>query len=345
MADEAKLEATAWAMVAPGKGILAIDETSPTCTKRFDEFGIESTAESRRDYREMLIRAPGIAEYVSGAILYDETIRQDAADGRPLVDVLNAQGIIPGIKVDTGAKPLDGAPGETLTEGLDGLAGRLNEYREIGARFTKWRAVIRIGPGMPSRRCIEANAHALARYASLAQDAALVPIVEPEVLMDGDHDIRRCRDVTEEVLHAVFGQLVTQNCLLEGMVLKPNMVIPGSACPNQADAEEIAELTLQTLRRCVPAAVPGIAFLSGGLTGEQACAYLNEMTVRGPHPWQLTYSFGRALQYPALEIWSGDAANVPAAQSAFLHRARMAALARSTAYSPELERASSKLVR
>ncbi len=338
MADERTLEATARAMVAPGKGILAIDETSPTCTKRFDEFGIESTVESRRDYREMLITTRGVAEYVSGAILYDETIRQQAADGRPIVDVLNARGIIPGIKVDTGAKPLAGAPGETVTEGLDGLAGRLSEYREIGARFTKWRAVIRIGSGMPSRRCIEANAHALARYAALAQEAGLVPIVEPEVLMNGDHDIRRCQDATEEVLHAVFGQLVAQRCLLEGMVLKPNMVTPGSACPNQAGAEEIAELTIQTLRRCVPAAVPGIAFLSGGQTGEQACANLNAMVSTGPLPWELTYSFGRALQYPALEIWGGDAANVPAAQSAFLHRARMSSLACSGAYSPETER-------
>jgi fructose-bisphosphate aldolase class I len=333
-------------MVARGKGVLAIDETSPTCSRRFDEFGIESTPESRRDYRQTLITAPGIAEYVSAAILYDETIRQGASDGRPIVDVLNGAGIIPGIKVDTGARPMAGAPGETVTEGLDGLAERLAEYREIGARFTKWRAVIRVAQGpspedrLPTRRCVEANAHALARYAALAQEAGLVPIVEPEVLMNGAHDIRRCREVTEEVLHAVFGQLVAQHCRLEGMVLKPNMVVPAAECPDQSGSTEIAELTVQTLRRCVPAAVPGVAFLSGGLTGEQACTYLSEMVARGPHPWQLTYSFGRALQYPALETWGGKAENIPAAQSAFLHRARMASLARSGAYSPEMERLS-----
>jgi fructose-bisphosphate aldolase class I len=337
MLDEGKLEATARAMIAPGKGILAIDETSPTCTKRFDTLGIESTKDTRRDYREMLITTPGVAEYVSGAILFDETIRQNAADGRPIADVLNGQGIITGIKVDTGARPLAGAPGETVTEGLDGLAGRLAEYREIGARFTKWRAVIRIGPGMPSRRCIEANAHALARYAVLAQEAGLVPIVEPEVLMDGDHDIRRCQEVTEEVLNNVFDQLFRQRCLLEGIVLKPNMVIPGSGCPVQAETREIAELTVQTLRRCVPAAVPGVAFLSGGQTGDEACTNLNAMNGGESQPWELTYSFGRALQYPALEIWRGNAANVPAAQSAFLHRARMSGLARSGRYSPSLE--------
>jgi fructose-bisphosphate aldolase class I len=344
MTDSNDLRTTARAMVAPGKGILAIDETVGTCTKRFDEAGIESTETSRRDYREMLVSTPGIGEYVSGSILYDETLRQSAADGRAMVDVLNAQGILPGIKVDTGAKPMGGALGETVTEGLDGLAGRLSEYRGIGARFTKWRAVIRVAQvpspedGLPSRRCIEANAHALASYAALAQEAGLVPIVEPEVLMSGDHDIGRCQEVTEEVLHAVFGQLVAQRCLLEGMVLKPNMVVPGADCPDQADADQIAERTIETLRRCVPAAVPGIAFLSGGLTGEQACTYLSEMSSRGPHPWELTYSFGRALQYPALEIWSGDPANVPAAQAAFLHRARMASLARSGAYTPDLER-------
>jgi fructose-bisphosphate aldolase class I len=326
--------------VAPGKGVLAIDETSGTCTKRFDEVGIESTSESRRDYREMLISTPGLGEYVSGAILYDETIRQSAADGRPVVEVLTAQGIIPGIKVDTGAKPLAGAPGETVTEGLDGLAARLNEYHDIGARFTKWRAVIRIAAAMPTRRCIEANAHALARYAVLAQEAGLVPIVEPEVLMDGGHNIERCQEVTEEVLHTVFDQLFRQRSLLEGIVLKPNMVVPGAECPSQPDAAEIAEITVRTLGRCVPAAVPGIAFLSGGQTGDQACSNLNAMTRGAPQPWELTYSFGRALQYPALEIWGGKAANAPAAQAAFLHRARMAGLARSGRYSPALERVS-----
>lgn len=337
MAHVGTLESTARAMVAPGKGMLAIDETGGTCTKRFNELGIESTEDSRRDYREMLITTPGIGEYVSGAILFDETIRQNAADGRALVEVLRVQGVIPGIKVDTGAKPMAGAPGETVTEGLDKLADRLHEYHDIGARFTKWRAVIRIGDGMPRRRCIEANAHALARYAALAQEAGLVPIVEPEVLMDGDHDIRRCQEVTEEVLNNVFDQLFRQRCLVEGIVLKPNMVIPGVGCLVQADAREIAELTLQTLRRCVSAAVPGIAFLSGGQTGEEACSNLNAMNCGGSQPWGLTYSFGRALQYPALEIWRGNAANVPAAQSAFLHRARMSGLARSGQYSPSLE--------
>ena len=340
MTDQSELRETALAMVAPGKGILAIDETVATCTKRFEELGIESTPESRCDYREMLVTTPGCGDYVSGAILYDETIRQLGSDGRPLVDLLRSQGIAPGIKVDTGAKPMAGATGETATEGLDGLGDRLAEYREIGARFTKWRAVIRIADGLPTLRCIEANAHALARYAVIAQEAGLVPIVEPEVLMNGPHGIRRCQDVTEEVLQAVFGQLAAQRCLLEGIVLKPNMVLPGTECPNQSSADEIASLTLQTLHRCVPAAVPGVAFLSGGLTGEQACIYLNELATLGPHPWQLTYSFGRALQYPALEIWAGDPANTPAAQAAFLHRAKMSSLARAGAYSPDLERAS-----
>ncbi len=339
MIDPAALEATARAMVAPGKGILAIDETIGTCTKRFEEFRIESTPESRRDYREMLVSTSGVGDYVSGAILYDETLRQSAADGRAMVELLNSQGIIPGIKVDTGAQPMaGGAPGETLTEGLDGLSDRLAEYYQIGARFTKWRAVIRNGHGLPTRRCVEANAHALARYAVAAQEAGLVPIVEPEVLMTGAHDIARCQEVTEEVLHEVFGQLFAQRVLLEGIVLKPNMVVPGEDCPDQPGAAEIAGRTIETLRRCVPAAVPGIAFLSGGLTGEQACAYLNEMAARGPHPWQLTYSFGRALQYPALGTWAGNPANVPAAQSAFLHRARMSALGRSGAYTPDLDR-------
>ncbi len=338
-AAEERLKATAKAMVAPGKGILAIDETSPTCTKRFTEVGIESTEDSRRAYREMLVTSAVAGQYISSAILFDETIRQVASDGRPFVDALQAAGIIPGVKVDTGARPLAKAPWESVTEGLDRLRERLNEYREIGARFTKWRAVLRIGPGLPSRYCVRANAHALGRYAALAQEAGLVPIVEPEVLMDGEHDIHRCQEVTEEVLLAVFGELAAQRCLLEGIVLKPNMVIPGTQCRVQASPSEIAEHTLATLRRCVPAAVPGIAFLSGGQTGEEACANLNAMASRGPHPWELSFSFGRALQYPALPIWAGEATNAPAAQTAFLHRARMSSLARSGAYSQETESA------
>jgi len=331
------LIATAKAMVAPGKGILAVDESTKTCTKRFAELGIESTETSRRDYREMMFRALGIGEHVSGVILYDETIRQDAADGSRIVDVLNAAGILPGIKVDTGAKLLAGAPGETVTEGLDGLRDRLAEYREIGARFTKWRAVLRVSDEMPSRGCIEANAHALGRYAALAQEAGLVPIVEPEVLMDGGHDIQRCRVVTSEVLQTTFEQLSAQRVLLEGIVLKPNMVIAGSDCSRQAESDEIAELTLATLREFVPDEVPGIAFLSGGQTGEEVCTNLDAMVRRGDLPWELTYSFGRALQYPGLEIWGGS--NVADAQAALLHRAHMSSFARSGRYSAAEERA------
>ncbi|HEV8574206.1 MAG TPA: class I fructose-bisphosphate aldolase [Dehalococcoidia bacterium] len=337
MSSEDGLIATAVAMVAEGKGILAIDETSPTCTKRFTQFGIASTEETRRAYREMLVTTPGISEYIRAAILFDETIRQKMSDGRPFGDALTAAGIIPGIKVDTGARPLAKAPGETVTEGLDGLRERLKEYRELGARFTKWRAVIRIGLGLPSWYCIQANAHALGRYATLAQEAGLVPIVEPEVLMDGDHDIQRSQEVTEEVLLAVFDELSAQRCLLEGVILKPSMVTVGSDSRTQTDATEIAKQTLTTLRRCVPAAVPGIAFLSGGQTGEEACANLNAMASRGSLPWELSFSFGRALQYPALQIWGGEAANVPAAQLAFLHRARMSSLARAGGYSENTE--------
>ncbi len=337
MTDSDTLIATAKAMVAPGKGILAADESIKTCTKRFAEFGIESTETSRRDYREMMFRAPGVGEYVSGAILYDETIRQNAADGSRIVDVLKDAGVLPGIKVDTGAKPLAGAPGETITEGLDGLRDRLAEYREIGARFTKWRAVLSVSDEMPSRYCIETNAHALGRYAALAQEAGLVPIVEPEVLMIGNHDVQRCRAVTEQALQTTFEQMSAQRVLLEGIVLKPNMVISGSDCPRQATSDEIAELTLSTLREFVPPEVPGIAFLSGGQTGEEACTNLDAMVRRGGLPWELTYSFGRALQYPSLEIWGGS--NVAEAQAALLHRARMSSLARSGRYSAGEERA------
>ena len=337
MTDTDTLIATAKAMVVPGKGILAVDESTETCTKRFAEFGIESTKTSRRDYREMMFRAPGISEYVSGAILYDETIRQDAADGSRIVDVLNDVGVLPGIKVDTGVKPLAGAPGETITEGLDGLRDRLAEYREIGARFTKWRAVLKVSDETPSRNCIEKNAQALGRYAALAQEAGLVPIVEPEVLMDGDHDIQRCRVVTSQVLQATFEQLSAQCVQLSSIVLKPNMVIAGSDCLRQATSAEIAELTLATLREFVPDEVPGIAFLSGGQTGEEACTNLDTMARRGDLPWELTYSFGRALQYPSLEIWGGS--NGADAQAALLHRARMSSLARSGRYSAVEERA------
>jgi len=325
-------------MLTAGKGILAIDETSPTCTKRFAEYGIESTEKSRRAYREMLVTTPGVGEYISSAILFDETIRQTTSEGRPFVDALKARGIIPGVKVDTGARPLANAPGETVTEGLDRLRERLNEYGEAGAQFSKWRAVFNIGSALPSRYCIQANAHALGRYAALAQEAGVVPIVEPEVLMNGAHDINRCQEVTEEVLLAVFEELADQHCLFEAMILKPNMVTPGRDSRIQADASEIAQLTLTTLRRCVPAAVPGIAFLSGGQSGEEACANLNALVSRGNLPWQLGFSFGRALQYPALQIWGGEGANVPAAQSAFLHRAKMSSLAQAGAYSTDLER-------
>jgi fructose-bisphosphate aldolase class I len=339
MTNEEKLEATANAMVARGKGILAIDETSGTCTKRFTEVGIECTESSRGAYREMLFTTPGIGEYVSAVIMYDETIRQSDADGTRFVDLLNAADIIPGIKVDTGAKPLAKAPGETVTEGLDGLRERLKEYGEMGARFTKWRAVISIGPGIPSRYCIETNAHALGRYAALAQEAGLVPIVEPEVIWNGEHDIHRCREVTEDVLNSVFEQLTLQLCFLEGIILKPNMITSGRDCPAHADTDEIAELTLRTLRSRVPAAVPGIAFLSGGQSGEEACERLGAMASESLLPWELSFSFGRALQRPALQIWGGNSANVPAARSAFLHRARMASMARGGRYSRNMEKA------
>jgi len=332
------LNKIARAMVAPGKGVLAIDETAPTATKRFDKLGIESTPESRRDYRMMLCLTPGAGDYVSGAILYDETIRQQAPDGRPVPEALNAAGIIPGIKVDTGAKPLAASPDETITEGLDGLRDRLKEYYEIGARFAKWRAVIKIGPHMPSRLCIETNAHALGRYAALAQEAGIVPIVEPEVLMDGDHDIDRCQQATEAVLRAVFQELASQNVQLEGMILKPNMTVPGMTCPEQATPGIVAARTLETLRRCVPAAVPGIAFLSGGMTGEEACRNLNEINKQPNLPWEVSYSFGRALQFPAMEVWAGKESNIAAAQAAFAHRARMTSLARQGKYAPEMER-------
>ena len=285
-----------------------MDESNPTCNKRFAKLGIPQTEEARRAYREMIVTTPGLGECISGAILCDETIRQQKRDGTPFVEVIADAGIIPGIKVDTGAKDMAGHPGEKITEGLDGLRDRLTEYFQMGARFAKWRAVIAVGDGIPSRGCIEANAQALARYAALCQEAGLVPIVEPEVLMDGGHTLERCGEVTEDVLRAVFSQLYTQRVMLEGMILKPNMVLPGSACPKQETVDEVADATVKCLLRAVPAAVPGIAFLSGGQSGELASARLNAMNVRFKSrlPWALAFSFARAIQQPALEIWRGE---------------------------------------
>jgi fructose-bisphosphate aldolase class I len=334
----AELEQVARALVAPGKGILAIDETVATCTKRFLAAGIESTPESRLAYREMLCTAPGASDFISGAILYDETIRQETGSGRPFPEMLARVAILPGIKVDTGAKALAGSPDETITEGLDGLRDRLNEYREMGARFTKWRAVIRIGDKLPTPYCIGANAHALGRYAALAQEAGLVPIVEPEVLMNGTHGIDVDQEVTETVLRTVFNELTGAGVALEGIVLKPNMVTAGDQSGTPMDTADVAAHTIETLRRCVPAVVPGIAFLSGGQSGEESCANLGAMARDATLPWQLSYSFGRALQYPALEVWGGEERNIPSAQSAFLHRARMSSLARDGQYRADMER-------
>jgi fructose-bisphosphate aldolase, class I len=333
----ADLNETARALVAPGKGILAADESTGTIKKRLDSIGVESTEETRRAYREMLFTTEGAAEHISGVILYDETIRQSASDGTPFPKVLERQGIIPGIKVDKGAKPLANAEGETITEGLDGLRERLEEYRELGARFTKWRAVISIGAEIPSEYCLWTNAHALARFAGLSQEAGLVPIVEPEVLMDGDHTIDRSFEVTSRTLHAVFTELRDQRVVYEDMLLKPNMVLSGYDCPGQASDEQVAELTLKCFRRHVPAAVPGIVFLSGGQSDEDATSRLNTMNAMGPHPWELSFSYGRALQAPPLKAWGGDPANVAAGQEAYLHRAKMNGLARSGSYSPDME--------
>jgi len=332
-----ELEVVASALVAPGKGILAADESSGTIEKRFTSIGVESTEENRRGYRDLLLTTEGAADHISGVILYDETIRQSSADGTAFPAKLNEQEIIPGIKVDKGAKPLAGAAGETVTEGLDGLRERLEEYRGLGARFTKWRAVITIGDGIPSEYCIWTNAHALARFAALSQEAGLVPIVEPEVLMDGTHTIERSFDVTSRTLHAVFTELRDQRVHFEGMLLKPNMILSGYECQEQAGVEQVAAETITCFRRHVPAAVPGIVFLSGGQTDEAASAHLNAMNLSGPHPWELSFSYGRALQAPALKAWRGDPDNVTAAQAAYLHRARMNGLARSGSYSPELE--------
>jgi fructose-bisphosphate aldolase class I len=332
------MEGTARALVAEGKGILAADESVSTLTKRFDALGIPSTEQSRRAYREMLFTAPGAAEFISGVIMYDETIRQKSSTGTPLAQVLSSQGIVPGIKVDTGAKPLAGSSGETVTEGLDELRDRLAEYRGLGARFAKWRAVIRITDALPSRACVGANAHALARYAALCQEAGLVPIVEPEVLMDGSHTIERCEEVTGVILHAVFEALFEQRVSLESMLLKPNMVIAGKECPRRASVQEVATATLRCLRRHVPAAVPGIVFLSGGQSDRMATAHLNAMNqLPAPRPWTLSFSYGRALQDAALEAWHGRQENLKSGQQALSHRARCNSAASCGTYRDEME--------
>jgi fructose-bisphosphate aldolase, class I len=335
----AELNKVAEAMVAPGRGILAADESSGTIKKRFDAIGVDSTADNRRDYRELLFRSnEAMSKYISGVILYDETIRQNAKDGTPLVKVIEKAGALPGIKVDKGTKALPFAPGEVITEGLDGLRERLVEYRGLGAKFAKWRAVIDVGAGIPTWNCIKANAHALARYAALCQDEGIVPIVEPEVLMDGDHDIDRCFDVTEKVLKTTFNELFDAHVQLEGMVLKPNMVLPGKKCAKRASVAEVAEQTVTVLKICVPAAVPGIAFLSGGQSDEEATAHLDAMNKIGGCPWKLTFSYGRALQAAPQRTWSGKLDNVSAAQRAFGHRARMNGLAALGQWKSDLEK-------
>jgi fructose-bisphosphate aldolase class I len=335
--NQGELARIAKAMVAKNKGILAADESSGTITKRFTSIKIESTEENRRTYRELLFTAPGVAEYISGVILYDETIRQKTKDGTPFPEYLAKQGIIPGIKVDTGAKPLAFFKGETITEGLDGLRERLVEYYKLGARFAKWRAVIDIGDGIPTSFAIQANAHALARYAALCQENDIVPIVEPEVLMDGAHTIERCEEVTHTVLQTVFDQLFEHRILLEGMVLKPNMVISGKKAPKRAGPEQVAEATLRVLKRHVPPAVPGIAFLSGGQSSEEATLHLSLMNKAGPLPWSLTFSYGRALQDDALKTWAGQPANFAAAQKQMAKRARLNSLATTGSYSTSME--------
>jgi fructose-bisphosphate aldolase, class I len=334
------LESIAQAMVAPGKGILAADESSGTIKKRFDAIKVESTEENRRDYRELLFRTEeAMKNHISGVILYDETIRQKAKDGTPLVDLIKKAGSIPGIKVDAGAKPMPGFPGETVTEGLDGLRERLAEYYALGARFAKWRAVIDIASGIPTTACIEANAEALARYAALCQEAKIVPIVEPEVLMDGDHTADRCFEVTEATLRAVFNRLALHNVNLEGTILKPNMIVSGKKCPKQAGVEEVAEKTIACFKRVVPAAIPGIVFLSGGQSDEDATAHLNAMNAIGGFPWKMSFSYGRALQAAPQKAWAGKPENVPAAQQAFLHRAKMNGLAALGDWESKLEKA------
>jgi fructose-bisphosphate aldolase, class I len=336
-----RLEDIALAMVADGKGILAADESSGTIKKRFDAIGVTSTEEARRDYRELLFRSDeAMTKHISGVILYDETIRQKAADGTPLVDLIRKAGAVPGIKVDAGAKPLAGFPGDTITEGLDGLRERLADYYKLGARFAKWRAVIDINEdeNVPSATSIDANCHALARYAALCQEAGIVPIVEPEVLMDGSHDIETCFEITKATLLQLYAELYAANVVLEGTILKPNMVVPGKKSGTSASPEEVAEMTIKLFRETVPVAVPGIAFLSGGQSDEEATANLNAMNAMGPHPWKLTFSYGRALQAAPQKAWGGKKENVAAAQAAFTHRARMNGLAALGQWKPELEK-------
>ena len=338
-----RLEDIAAAMVKDGQGLLAADESTGTIKKRLDSIGVDNSEDNRRDYREMLFRSQeAMNNYVSGVILFEETLHQKAADGTPFVDLIRAAGAVPGIKVDKGAQSMAGHAGETVTEGLDGLRDRLNGYHQAGARFAKWRAVISINDGLPSRGAIKANSHSLARYAALCQEAGIVPIVEPEVQMDGnpgDHTIERCHEVTSEVLNSVFAELYDQNVKLEGIVLKPNMIVPGSNCPVQPGTDVVAEHTVSVLRRAVPCAVPGIAFLSGGLSEGDATAHLAAMNANYDLPWKLTYSYGRALQAAALKAWGGKSENVPAAQAAFTHRAKMNSLAALGEYQPDLEAA------
>ncbi|MEA2994240.1 MAG: fructose-bisphosphate aldolase, class [Alphaproteobacteria bacterium] len=335
----AELNKVAEAMVAPGRGILAADESSGTIKRRFDAIGVECTEDNRRDYRELMFRSTeAMSKYISGVILYDETIRQKAKDGTPLVKVIEKAGSLPGIKVDKGIKPLPFCTGEVITEGLDGLGERLAEYRKLGAKFAKWRAVVDIGPGIPTYNCIKANAHALARYAALCQQEDIVPIVEPEVLMDGDHDIDRCFEVTEQTLKIVFNELFDAHVQLEGIVLKPNMIVPGKKSGKKASVQEVAEKTVTVLKLCVPAAVPGIAFLSGGQSDELATAHLDAMNKIGGLPWKLTFSYGRALQAPVQKTWRGKSENVAAAQRAFAHRAEMNGLAALGKWKAEMEK-------
>src|SRR6478752_1510676 len=337
--DVQELEKVAEAIVADGKGILAADESGGTIKKRFDTIGVESTEENRRAYRDLLFTTPGVEEYIIGVILYDETLRQSSADGTPFPELLASKGVIPGIKVDAGAKPLAGTEGETITEGLDGLRERLAEYRGLGARFAKWRATYSISDSLPSEYCIWTNAHALARYAALCQEAGIVPIVEPEVLQDGTHTIERSGVVTSRVLGALYTELFDQRVDLFGTLLKPNMVLSGYDASSRAGADEVAEWTLKCFYKHVPAAVPGIVFLSGGQSDEDSTANLNAMNARGPHPWQISFSYGRALQAPSLAAWGGKPENVEAGQRAYYHRAKMNSAAQTGTYAPAMEEA------